>query len=162
PRGDDLERACTRDRLIRRQLEEIAGLAGERLVEQAGVAPPRNLRRTKALQMLGDILRVEQLEAAMDQPRHQMHQRDLGRIARGVEHALAEERPPKAHPVEAADEFVALPGFDAVAMPELVQPAIEVADALVDPGVLASGLRRGAARDRRLERGIDGDAKRIR
>src|SRR6476469_7146335 len=101
--------------------------------------------------MLGDILRVEQLETAMDQPRDQMHQRDLRGVARGVKHALAEEGAPQAHAVEAADEVVALPGLDAVAMAELVEPAIEVADALVDPGVLAPGLGCGAAGDRGLE-----------
>ena len=109
--------------------------------------------------MLGDVLGVEQLEAARDQPRDQMHQRDLRGVARGVKHALAEEGASQADAVEPADEVVALPGLDAVAMAELVQPAIEVADALVDPGVLAARLRRGAAGDRGLERGVDGDAK---
>src|SRR6476619_1221537 len=104
--------------------------------------------------MLGDILRVEQLEPAIDQPRHQMHERDLRGIARGVEHAFAEESAPQAHAIEAADEIIALPGLDAVAMAELVQAAIEVADALVDPGVLAPDLWRGAAGDRRLEGGV--------
>ena len=95
--------------------------------------------------MLGDVLGVEQLEAARDQPRHQMHQRDLRGVARGVKHALAEEGAAEADAIEPADEVVALPDLDAVAMAELVQPEIEVADALVDPGVVAACLRRGAA-----------------
>src|SRR6185369_13809460 len=112
--------------------------------------------------MISDVLRVEQLETAMDESRDQVHQRDLRGIARGVKHALAEEGAPQAHAVEPADEVVALPGLDAVAMAELEQAAIEVADALVDPGVLAPGLRRGAAGNRGLERGVDGHAKHIR
>jgi hypothetical protein len=118
--------------------------------------------RAKALQVVRDILRVEQLEAAVDQPCHQMHQRDLRGIARGVEHALSEEGPTEADAVESADEIIALPGLDAVAMAELVKAAIEIADAFVDPGVLAPFLQRRAARDRRLERGVDGDAKGVR
>ena len=65
---------------------------------------------------------------------------------------------PEADAVEPADQIAVLPDLDAVAMPELVQPDIEVADAPVDPGVVAARLRRGAAGDHRLEGGIDGDA----
>ena len=42
-------------------------------------------------QVLGDELRVEQREAAVDQPRAQVDQRHLAGVARGGEHALAEE-----------------------------------------------------------------------
>src|SRR6185437_11761445 len=104
--------------------------------------------------MLGDILRVEQLEAARDQPRHQMHQRDLGGIADAVKHALAEKGATEIDAIEAAGEIAVLPDLDAVAMAELMQPGIELADALVDPGVLAARLRRGAAGHDRLEGGI--------
>ncbi len=69
PGSDDLERACARNRGASGEPQEIAGLAGERLVEQRRVAPPRNLDRAETLQMLGDVLRVEQLEAAMNEPR---------------------------------------------------------------------------------------------
>ena len=112
--------------------------------------------------MLGDILGVEQIEAARDQPRHQMHQRHFRRVAGAMEHALAKEGPPEAHPIKAADEIAVLPDLDAVAVSELVKPDIEIADALVDPGVVAAGLRRRAAGDNRLEGGIDGDTKGIR
>ena len=138
---------------------EIRRLARDRLVEQRGVAPPRNLDRAEAAQMLGDILRVEQFEAARDQPRHQMHQRHLRGVAGAMKHALAEERAAEADAVQAADQIVILPDLDAVAMPELVQPDIEIADALVDPGVVAAGLRRGTAGDHRLEGGVDGDGE---
>ncbi len=120
------------------------------------VAPPRDFDGAEAAQMLGDILGVEQHETAGDQPRHQMHQRHLRGVADAMEHALAEEGAAEADAVEPADQFVLLPDLDAVAMAEFVQAEIEIADALVDPGVVAAGLRRGAAGDHRLERGVDG------
>src|SRR3954447_25581358 len=79
-----------------------------------------------------------------------------------MEHALAEERAAEIHAIKPASEIVAVPGFHAVAMPDVVQAGVEIADAAVDPGVAAAGMRRGAAVDHRLERGISGDAKRIR
>src|SRR5579859_5754380 len=112
--------------------------------------------------MLGDILRVEQLEAARDQSRHQMHQRDLGRVADSMKHALAEKGATEIDAVEPAGEVTILPDLDRVAVAEGVQPAIEIADALVDPGVLAAFLRRRAARDDRLERAIDSDGEGVR
>jgi hypothetical protein len=92
------------------------------LSSSAGVAPPRDLDRAEAAQMLGDVLGVEQFEAAGDQPRHQMHQRHLRGVAGAVEHALAEEGAAQADAVEAADEIVALPDLDAVAWPSSCSP----------------------------------------
>src|SRR5882757_7031159 len=79
-----------------------------------------------------------------------------------MEHAFAEESAAEADAVQPAGEIVAIPGLDAVAMADLVQPGIEIADAAVDPGVVAAGMRCRAAVDYRLERGVDGDAKGIR
>src|ERR1700721_1128380 len=107
--------------------------------------------------MLGDILRVEQFESAGDQPRHQMHQRHLGSVAGAVKHALAEEGAPQADAIEPADQVVVLPDLDAVGVAYSVQAHIEVADTLVDPGVVAARLRRRAARYDRLESPVDGD-----
>ena len=42
-----------------------------------------------------------------------------------------------------------------------MQPDIEVANPLIDPGVVAARLRRGAAGDDGLEGAIDGDRKGI-
>src|SRR6185295_19443661 len=112
--------------------------------------------------MFGDILGVEQLEPARDQPRHQMHQRHFRRVAGTVKHAFAEEGASQADAIEAACEVAVLPDLDAVAVPELVEPDIEIPDALVDPGVVAAGLRRRAAGDDRLEGGIDGHTEGIR
>ena len=61
---------------------------------------------------------------------------------------------PEADAIKPADEIAVLPDLDAVAMAELVQPEIEIADALVDPGVVAACLRRRAACDHGLEGGI--------
>src|SRR5258708_35704333 len=115
------------------------------LAEQRAVAAARDFGRAKAAQMLGDILRVEQFEAARDQPRHQMHQRHFRSVAGAMEHALAEKGAAEVDAIEPADQLVSLPDFDTVAMPEFVQPDIEIADALVDPGVVAPWLRRRTA-----------------
>src|SRR5690349_21048358 len=118
------------------QSHEIRRLARDRLVEHGAIAAPWNLDRAKTLQMLGDVLGVEQLESAGDQSRHQMHQRHLGSVAGAMEHALAKERAAQADAVEPADEVAVLPDLDAVSVPEFVKSEIEIADALVDPGIV--------------------------
>src|SRR6202012_640456 len=85
------------------------------------------------------------------------HQRHLGGVASAVKHALAEKGAAEIDAIEPTDEIVVLPDFDAVAMAKRMQPAVEVADAPVDPGVLAALLRRGAAGDHGLERTVDRD-----
>src|SRR5258708_6380123 len=124
---NDLKRPRAADRPIDRQFPEIR-LRRDRLVEQRTIAPPRDLDRAEAAQMLGHILRVEQLESAGDQPRHQMHQRYLGSVAGAMKHALAEEGAAEADPIKPADKVVILPDLDAVGVPEVVQPDIEIAD----------------------------------
>jgi NADH:ubiquinone oxidoreductase subunit len=52
----------------------------------------RYLGGAEGPEVIGDELRIQQREAAGAQPRHQMHQRHLGSVARVVEHALAEKR----------------------------------------------------------------------
>src|SRR5205807_7773226 len=111
-------------------LSEITRLALGRLVEQCGVAPPRDFDRAKALQMFGDILRVEQFEAARNQPRHQMDQRHLRGVTGVVKHAFAEEGAAETDPIEPADEVVIAPDLDAVTVAEFMQRAIEIANAL--------------------------------
>src|SRR5258705_9196223 len=157
-RRDNPQRPRAANRPVKRQLPEIR-LASDRLVEKAGIAPPRDLDRAKAAQVLGHILRVEQFEAARDQPRHQVHQRHFRGVAGAMKHALAEEGAAEADTIEAADKVVIVPDLDAMVMPESGQPDVEVSDALVDPGVLAAGRRRGAAGDDRFEGGGDGDGE---
>ena len=91
------------DGLLDAERGEIA-FADERRFQELVILPPRHLDRAEGLQVIGDELRVEQLEAAGPQPRDQMHERDLGRIARAVEHALAEEGAAERDAVEAAHQ----------------------------------------------------------
>src|ERR1700682_1068706 len=106
--GSNRKRLRAADRAIDRQFAKIR-LALDRPVEQRRVAPPRNLERAKTAQMLGDILGVEQLESAGDQPRHQMHQRHLRGVAGAMKHAFAEEGAAEANPIKPADKVVMLP-----------------------------------------------------
>ncbi len=76
-----------------------------------------------------------------------------------MKHALAEEGAAEADAVEPADEVVIVPDLHAMGMSEFVQPDVEIADALVDPGVLAARLRCGAAGDDSFESGVDGDGE---
>ena len=84
--------------------------------------------------MSGDELGVEQGEAAIFQPRHEIDKRDLARIAHAGEHAFAEEGAAKRHAVEPARELAVLPHLDRVAMAEREEVTIEASDAPVDPG----------------------------
>src|SRR6185437_2697629 len=156
-RRDDLERLGTGDRAVGRQPLEGRGVARDRLVEQHGVAPPRHFDRAKRLQMLGDVLRIEQFEAAGDQPGHEVHQCHLRGVADAVKHALAEKGAAEIDAVESTGEIAVLPDLDAMAMAEPMESLVEVADALVDPGVLAAGRRRSAAGHHRLEGLVDRD-----
>ena len=90
-----------------------------------------------------------------------MHQRDLRRIARGVEHALAEKGAAEADAVKPADQFAVLIDLDGVAVAALVELAVEIADAAIDPGPRAARRGPGAAVDDRVEIAIDRDGKTI-
>ena len=138
------------------------GFADERCFEQLVILPARHFSGAERLQMIGDELGVEQQEAAGTQPRHQMHQRHLRGVARAVEHALAEECPAQAHAVEAPGQDAVLVGFDAVAMPNVIELLIERADARVDPGARPARLRLGAAIEHALEVAVDRDAEAVR
>src|SRR5205085_4973949 len=88
---DDFERRLAGERRFNRQRGEIA-LMQQRDVKLGAVAPARYLDCSEGAQMISYELRIEQHEAARDQARDEMHQRNLGSIAFAVEHALAEER----------------------------------------------------------------------
>ena len=64
------------------------------------------------------------LKSAGAQPRHQMHQGDLGGVAGAMEHALAEEGAAEAHAVKPADQLAAVIDLDGVAMADVVKLAI--------------------------------------
>ena len=68
---------------------------------------------------------------------------------------FAKEGAAKADAVEPADEVVIVPDLDTVSVSEFVEPDIEIANALVDPGIVAARLRRGATCYHSLERAID-------
>src|SRR5260221_14024485 len=90
---DNLKRRFTCERRLDGQLEKIARVQ-QRDVELGAVAAARQLGRAKAAQMVGDELGVEQHEAAGDQPRHEVYQRDFRGAALTAKHALAEKRTP--------------------------------------------------------------------
>src|SRR3954462_6677201 len=144
-RGDDMENLALRDnpqRLgaagIQRQPPKIR-VSRNRLIEHGAVAPPRHFDGAEAAQVPGNELGVEQYKSAGDQPRDQMHQRDFRGVAGIMKHALAEEGAAETDAVEPAGEIIAVPRLDAVTMPDLMQSGIEIADAAVDPGIVAAG-----------------------
>ena len=129
----------------------------ERLLEQAVELLTVELHRAKLAQVVGHELRVEQAKAAVCEPGRQVHQGDLGGVALVGEHALAEEGAVERDPVEAADEARPVPYLHRVAMTQVEEVAVEVADALVDPGGAPSGPRGGAALDHAGNVGVDAD-----
>src|SRR5262245_13560618 len=91
-----------------------------------------------------------------------MHQRDLRRIAGAVEHALAEEGAAQADPGKAAHQGVAVIDFDSVAVADIVELAIQGADAAIDPGPGAARSGLGAAVDDRLKIAVADDFEPLR
>ena len=79
-----------------------------------------------------------------------------------MKHALAEERAPEADAVEAADQRTVLVDLDGVAIAALVELAIEIADARIDPGAGTARHRRGATADHGIEIAVDDDGKLVR
>lgn len=109
--------------------------------------------------MRGDELAVEQLPAAGDQPRDEVRERNLRRVAHAADHRFAEKGTPERHAVEAADERVAVPAFDAVRVAEAKEPFVARLDHGVDPRRRAIARGRGAQRHDVGEGGVGGDAK---
>lgn len=94
--------------------------------------------------MVGLELAIEQAEPARFQPRDQPRQRDLRRIGRAADHALAEKRPTQRKAVEAADKLVGLPAFDRMREADFMQPNKGLLDRVVDPGFGTIGRGFGA------------------
>ena len=78
-------------------------LADQRRIEQLVVRGPRHLDGAESAQMLGDELGIEQAVMSGFEPRHQMHERDLGGITLAMKHALAEKRASQADAVKPAE-----------------------------------------------------------
>src|SRR5262249_5715000 len=159
--GELRQRLFARNRTLGAQRGEIA-IAAERPFEQLVILPPRHFDGAEPLEMVGDELGIEELETARPQPRDQMHERHFRRIARAMEHALAEEGASKRHAVKAADQRIAVIDLDAVAMSAVVKLVIEHTDASVDPGAGASRLRLRAAIEHAIEVAIDRDGVAVR
>ena len=148
------------DRASGAERSEVA-FARERGFQQLVILPPRHLDGAEGPEVIGHVLGVEQLESADLEPGHEMHERDLGRVARAMEHALAEERPPERDPVEPADQRVALVDFEAVAMAALVELAIEHADARIDPRARPAVASLRATFQHAVEVAVDGDGEAV-
>jgi hypothetical protein len=106
-------------------------------------------------------LRVQQTIAADAQARDEVHEGDLACVARGAEHALAEEGGAERDAVEPAHQRVARPALHAVRLPPQEELAVEGLDRRVDPGVGAVGADARALGDDLLEGGVDADLERI-
>ena len=85
-----------------------------------------------------------------------MHQRHLGSVAGVMEHALPEESAGETDAVKAANEFILLVYLDAVAMAALVQLAIQITDAAIDPGATTFRLGSCTTCDHSVEIAING------
>src|SRR5579864_7504501 len=130
-------------RQVARKLRAIA----QRLGKEPVIARAGNLDRAKPREMRCQELGVEQAIAAAAQPRDEMGERDLARIANSAEHALAEKGGAERDAVEPADQLVPLPAFDAVRGAALEKSGVEPHDLVVDPGPRAGFARLGAAAD---------------
>src|ERR1700726_4339510 len=154
------EHDTARYRLIERKRAKVA-FADQRGVEQLVVGRPRHLDGAERAQMFGDELGVEQPETASLESRHQVHERNLGGVAGAVKHALAEEGAAETDAVEAADQRVAVVDLDGMTVAALVELAIQVMNAGVDPGAAASLPRLRAAVDDGVEIPIDDDGETV-
>ena len=148
------ESGAAGNRPVERQRAEI-GRADQRGVEELVIGRPRDLDGAKCAQMIGDELGVEEPIAAGPEPRHQVDEGDFRRIAGMVEHALAEEGAAEADAIEAADQLAVLVHFNGVAVAALIELAVQIADARVDPGAAAPGLRLRATGNDAVEVAID-------
>jgi len=92
----------------------------------------------------GEKLRVEQLEAAELETRHEIDERDLARVAGPRKHAFAEERASEMYAVEASDQLIVVPHLHRMAVAKSEEVGIEAANAAIDPRAAPSGPRRRA------------------
>jgi hypothetical protein len=106
--------------------------------------------------VIGHELAVEQAIAADDQSCDQPGERHFRRIGTKRKHALAKESCAEFDAIEAADQPILHPAFDAMRVPKLVQMDIALLDLLVDPGLGA----RGALAHDVCEGGVARDPKR--
>src|SRR6266849_2016065 len=90
-----------------------------------------------------------------------MDKRNLGSVARAMEHALAEECAAKRHPIKTADQRLAVIHLQTMAMTALVELAIKLLDTGVDPGARTARPGLCAALEHGVEIAIDGDGETV-
>lgn len=91
-------------------------------------------------------LTVQHLPPANPQARHQMGQRYLAGIGAAADHRFAEKGAAQADAIKAADQFAALPTFDAMGVTQFMQLGIALVDGLVNPCAGSVIRRRRAQR----------------
>ncbi len=111
--------------------------------------------------MRGDELAVEQPPPARDQPRDEMGERDLRRVAGSADHRFAEKGAAERDAVKTAGQRAVQPDFDAVRVAEAEQPFVARLDHRVDPRRRPVGGGLGAERHHVGERRVGGDAKAV-
>jgi hypothetical protein len=122
----------------------------------------RHLLRSELCKMCRRELGVEQDEAAADQARAEIDQRNLRGVAGPRKHALAEERAAQGHTVEPADKpACVIPRFNGMTVSTIEQAAIQHPDFAIDPR--AAALRRlvRTVRDDLIEIAVDANLERL-
>tara|TARA_R100000935_G_scaffold34090_1_gene54670 strand:- start:683 stop:1171 length:489 start_codon:yes stop_codon:yes gene_type:complete len=102
---------------------------------------------------------VQQDELVFQQMRHQVDQRDLGRIGRARKHAFTEEGASQGDAIQAAHEFIAIPAFNRMRISFAMKRAVEIQDRRIDPGAFTALCAFGAHLHHSCERLIDCHAK---
>ena len=92
-RQEGFARAENHVRLIVAGEGEEIGVGLDRGFEKPVIVRLRHINGPEAAEMRRGELGVEQLKTSGVEPRHQMHQRDLARIARAREHRIPRKRP---------------------------------------------------------------------
>ncbi len=109
--------------------------------------------------MRGDELAVEQAPAARAQPCDEVRERDFRGVARAADHRFAEKGAAERHAVEAPDQLVPLPAFDAVRVADAEQAFVTRLDQRVYPRRRPVGRGLGAERDHARKFGVGGNAE---
>lgn len=90
-----------------------------------------------------------------------MDQRHLRGVPLAREHAFSEKGAVQGDAVEAADEALALPAFEAVGEAKLVKLHVQPLDGAVDPGLGAARACFGAGQDHLVEGAVGADLEEI-
>src|SRR5438046_506782 len=88
-----------------------------------------------------------------------MKERDFGGVSDAVKHRFAGEEAADGHAIDASDELLALPTFEAVGVSLLVHLRVGVQEFGANPRAAASGSGGGAAFHNLAEGAVDGDAE---